>query len=98
MSNGVTFQVNYAWSKSLDTGTGNGHGSGIDIYQNAYNPGQNYGLSDFNAANTVVGQVVYELPFGHGRQLALHGIADQIVGGWRVSSCSSGTAECHSPR
>lgn len=86
MSNGVTFQVNYAWSKSLDTGTGNGHGSGIDIYQNAYNPGQNYGLSDFNAANTVVGQVVYELPFGHGRQLALHGIADQIVGGWRVSS------------
>ena len=36
MSYGLSFQVNYAWSKSLDTGTGNGHGSGIDIYQNAY--------------------------------------------------------------
>jgi outer membrane receptor protein involved in Fe transport len=86
MSHGVNFQVNYTWSKSLDTGTGGGHGSVIDIYQNAYAPAANYGLSDFNTANTLVGQVVYELPFGNGRQYALHGIADQIAGGWRVSS------------
>src|SRR3984957_15202370 len=86
MSYGLSFQVNYAWSKSLDTGTGNGHGSGIDIYQNAYPPSLNYGLSDFNATNTVVGQIVYELPFGPGRQFALHGPLDQIAGGWRVST------------
>jgi Carboxypeptidase regulatory-like domain/TonB-dependent Receptor Plug Domain len=86
MSYGLSFQVNYAWSKSLDTGTGNGHGSGIDIYQNAYSPSANYGLSDFNSANTLVGQIVYELPFGHGRQFALHGPLDQIAGGWRLSS------------
>jgi hypothetical protein len=86
MSNGLSFQVNYAWSKSLDTGTGGGHGSGIDIYQDAYHPSANYGLSDFNSANTVVGQIVYELPFGHGRQFALHGPLNQIAGGWRVSS------------
>ena len=86
MSFGLSFQVNYAWSKSLDTGTGGGHGSGIDIYQDAYHPAANYGLSDFNSANTLVGQIVYELPFGHGRQFALHGPLDQIAGGWRVSS------------
>jgi hypothetical protein len=86
MSYGLTFQMNYAWSKSLDTGTGNGHGSGVDIYQNAYSPGANYGLSDFNAANTVVGQVVYEVPFGRSRQFVLHGVLDQAFGGWRVSS------------
>jgi outer membrane receptor protein involved in Fe transport len=86
MSHGVTFQFNYAWSKALDTGTGNGHGSGVDIYQNAYSPSANYGLADFNAADTLAGQVVYELPFGAGRQFALHGIADQVLGGWRVSS------------
>ena len=86
MSHGVSFQLNYAWSKSLDTGTGNGHGSGIDIYQNAYSPAANYGLSDFNAANTLVGQIVYELPFGHGRQFVLHGPLNQIVGGWRLST------------
>jgi outer membrane receptor protein involved in Fe transport len=86
MSYGLNFMFNYSWSKSLDTGTGTGHGSGVDIYQNAYNPGANYGLSDFNAANTFVGQVVYELPFGHGRQFALHGPLDQIAGGWRVAT------------
>jgi outer membrane receptor protein involved in Fe transport len=86
MSYGLNFQLNYAWSKSLDTGTGNGHGSGIDIYQNAYSPGANYGLSDFNATNTLVGQIAYELPFGHGRRFALNGPLDQIAGGWRVSS------------
>jgi outer membrane receptor protein involved in Fe transport len=86
MSYGLTFLFNYAWSKSLDTGTGTGHGSGVDIYQNAYSPGLNYGLSDFNAANTFVGQVVYELPFGSGRQFPLHGVLDQIAGGWRVST------------
>ena len=86
MSHGVQFQLNYSWAKSMDTGTGNGHGSGVDIYQNAYAPGANYGLSNFNAAGTIVGQVVWELPFGNGRQLSLHGVADQILGGWRVSS------------
>jgi outer membrane receptor protein involved in Fe transport len=91
MSNGLNFQVNYAWSKSLDTGTGNGHGSGIDIYQNAYSPSANYGLSDFNAANSLVGQVVYELPFGKGRMFGLNGVANQIAGGWRIS----GVAQWH---
>jgi len=85
-SHGLSFQVNYAWSKSLDTGTGNGHGSGVDIYQNAYSPGANYGLSDFNMTNIVVGEIAYDLPFGHGRPLALHGLADQVAGGWHVAS------------
>jgi hypothetical protein len=86
MSYGLNFQVNYMWSKSLDTGTGTGHGSGIDIYQNAYNPAANYGLSDFSSANTLVGQIVYELPFGHGRKFAVPSYVEPIVGGWRVSS------------
>lgn len=86
MSYGLNFLFNYAWSRSLDTGTGNGHGSGVDIYQNAYDPGANYGLSDFSAEHTLTGSVVYELPFGHGRHFDLHGPADEVAGGWRVSS------------
>ncbi|MGH9401319.1 MAG: hypothetical protein ACRD2P_04335, partial [Terriglobia bacterium] len=86
MKNGLDLQANYTWSKSMDTGTGNGHGSGVDIYQNAYSPAVNYALSDFNVANTLVGQVVYELPFGSGRQFALHGVTNEVAGGWRVSS------------
>jgi len=86
LSHGVQFQVNYAWSKSLDTGTGNGHGSGVDVYQNAYVPGANYGLSDFNTTDSIVGQVIYELPFGKGRMFDMHGVADAVLGGWRASS------------
>ncbi|HKN59852.1 MAG TPA: hypothetical protein VJW93_01655, partial [Candidatus Acidoferrales bacterium] len=86
MSYGLNFLVNYAYSKSLDTGTGNGHGSGVDVYQNAYSPAANYGLSDFNATHIFTGQIVYELPFGRGRQYDLHGVMNQIAGGWRVSS------------
>lgn len=86
LSYGLSAQLNYAWSKSLDTGTGGGHGSTIDIYQNAYSPAANYGRSDFNATNTLVGQIVYEPPFGSGRQFALHGPLNQIAGGWRISS------------
>ena len=86
MKYGVSYQFNYAWSKSLDTGTGNGHGSGVDIYQDAYHPGANYGLSDFNSANTLAGQIVYELPFGRGRQFPLQGPLNQIAGGWRIST------------
>jgi outer membrane receptor protein involved in Fe transport len=86
MTYGLSFLVNESWSKSLDTGTGNGHGQGIDIYQNAYSPLANYGLSDFNAANTLTGQITWEVPYGSGRQHALHGAMDEIVGGWRVSS------------
>ncbi len=86
ISRGLEFTFNYAWSKALDTGTGNGHGSGVDIYQNAFSPAANYGLSDFNSANTLVGEVVYDLPFGSSRAFPLHGVANEIAGGWRVSS------------
>jgi hypothetical protein len=86
MSYGVSFQVNYAWSKWLDTGTGGGHGSGIDIYQNAFNPSANYGLSDGNATNTLVGQVIYEVPVGRGRRYTVSKYVDPVVGGWRVST------------
>jgi outer membrane receptor protein involved in Fe transport len=85
-SYGLSFQVNYAWSKWLDTGTGGGHGSGIDIYQNAFDPSANYGLSDGNATNTLVGQILYEIPVGRGRRYAVSKFVEPVVGGWRVSS------------
>ncbi|MGB6199738.1 MAG: TonB-dependent receptor [Candidatus Acidiferrales bacterium] len=92
MTYGLSFFTNYAWSKSLDTGTGSGHGAGLDAYQNAYNPAANYGLSDFNAANTLTGEIVWQIPLGSGRQFVLHGVLDEIVGGWQVS----GTFQWHS--
>ncbi len=87
MSHGLEFQANYAFSKSLDTGTSRGWGSGgVDTYQDPYSPGANYAPSATDIRHFLVGSVVYELPFGAGRQYRLHGVLDAVAGGWRVSS------------
>ena len=85
MSQGVTFVVNYAWSKTMDTGTSNGHATDVDVWQNAYDPAANYGTSLLNVANSLTGSATYELPFGQGRQFVLHGVANEALGGWRLS-------------
>jgi hypothetical protein len=87
MSNGLQFQANYSFSKSLDTGTSRGWGSGgVDVYQNPYSAASNYAPSATDLRHFLVSQVVYELPFGVGRQYRLHGVADAVAGGWRLST------------
>lgn len=87
MSRGIEFQVNYAFSKSLDTGTSRGWGSGgVDVYQNPYSPASNYAPSATDIRHFLVGEVVYNLPFGAGRQYSMHGVLNAIAGGWRLST------------
>lgn len=45
-------------------------------------------VSDFDNRHVVVANVLYELPFGRGRQWASNapGWADQIIGGWTLTS------------
>ncbi len=84
-SHGLSFAVNYAWSKTMDAGTSSGHSAGVDVWQNAYNVAANYGLSQLDTRNTLNGDATYELPFGAGKMYALHGLVDEIAGGWRVT-------------
>jgi len=87
MSSGLEFQANYSFSKSLDTGTSRGWGSGgVDVYQNPYSPASNYAPSATDIRHFLVSEVVYELPFGAGHQYRLHGVADAVAGGWRLST------------
>jgi hypothetical protein len=92
MSHGIAFMLNYARSKTLDTGTSNGHYETIDVWQNAYDPVANYGYSQLDSPNTLNGYATWELPFGKGRDFALKGAADQVFGGWRVT----GVFQAHS--
>ena len=58
---GLQFDMNYNWSKSLDT---NSLGSqGGYTFQDSNNPGNNYGPSDFDTRNHYAGRVIYALPF-----------------------------------
>jgi hypothetical protein len=58
---GLQFDMNYNWSKSLDT---NSLGSqGVYTFQDSNNPANNYGPSDFDTRNHYAGRVIYALPF-----------------------------------
>ena len=88
-SHGFSLQANYVYAHSLDTETGeggNGELMGV-TYQNAYNVNANYGNSASDIRNMFNGSLVYELPFGKGRQFVNNNaVADGFIGGWRVSA------------
>ena len=92
MTHGISYQFNYAWSKLLDTGTSSGHDQGLDYWQIARDPRANYGVSQLDATHNLNGAITYELPFGDGRMIPLHGVVNQIAGGWRLS----GIVQAHS--
>jgi hypothetical protein len=60
-SHGLQFNMTYDYSKSLDT---NSLGSqGVYTFQTSYNPGNNYGASDFDTRNHYSATAIYALPF-----------------------------------
>ena len=85
LSYGLSFVVNYSFSKTLDAGTGSGNSAAVDTWQNAFNVADNYGLSTLDTRNTLNGSATYDLPVGKGKMLALRGVADEVLGGWRAT-------------
>ncbi len=87
-SNGFAALISYTFSKSLDNEGGN-----IDnqsATQNDNDPNAEYGLSDFNAKQTLVVSTVYELPFGTGKRFLSTGrLNNAVAGGWQVSAIVS---------
>ncbi|MGA3034518.1 MAG: carboxypeptidase-like regulatory domain-containing protein [Terracidiphilus sp.] len=89
MSYGLQFSTNYTWSHFLDDMDSSGWGSrgGWQNYQNAYVPSQNYSNSNFDIRQMFKGEVVYQLPFGKGKQfLNTNLLADEVLGGWELAS------------
>jgi hypothetical protein len=93
LSHGLSFSANYVWSHMLDDQDSSGWGThaGPQPYQYAStlkenNANKNYGPSNFDVRNTAKGFVVYQLPFGKGRQfLNNNWFEDEVVGGFQVS-------------
>ena len=86
---GLTFDVNYTWSKMMSSMDSAGWGSrgGSQVYQRAHSPDSHYSLSNFDVPHNFKGSVVYTLPFGKGQKFADRGgVVDAIIGGWRLSS------------
>ena len=99
-SYGLQFDVNYAWSKSIDLGSVGESGTGTGgtfnpstasftgFIQNTWNPSQMRAVSAYDTTQQVNAYGVYELPLGRGRKFGnnMNKIADAFVGGWQISS------------
>ncbi len=95
-SHGMSFDVNYTWSKMLDTQDSAGWGgkagppqqpSAPQYWQNAYNLAANYGLSNNDTPQMFKGDIVYQLPVGKGQRFFNRArIADLLLGGWQASA------------
>jgi hypothetical protein len=89
MTHGLNFNFNYVWSHFLDDLDSSGWGShaGAQNWQRAYDPHANYGNSNFDIRNAFKGSIVYQLPFGEGKQfLNNNRILDTVIGGWQAAS------------
>ena len=91
LTHGLNFQANYTFSHSIDNVSliaNSGASAGYGFVCNAILPRQCRGSSDFDVTQIFNSWFNYELPFGHGRTWAsgLPRWADEVVGGWNVSS------------
>jgi hypothetical protein len=78
-SQGLTFTVAYAWSRSLDVGSDQ---AGFTI-NNDFR--RNYGPSNYDRTHMLTISHTYELPFGVGKQHLRSGPAAYILGNWQLN-------------
>jgi hypothetical protein len=86
VSSGLTTLVSYTWSRALDVGSAIRGTSGDQFAENPRCIRCEYGPSAFNTPHRLVASVVYELPVGRGKAVAVsNGLLNAIVGGWQTS-------------
>ncbi|MDE3104097.1 MAG: TonB-dependent receptor [Acidobacteriota bacterium] len=93
LNHGLSYNVNYSWSRCMTNSQGFfGEGSQSSgpgaWWQNTYNPNGETGACYYNVKGDFTGYVIYELPFGRGKQFGkdMNRVADAVVGGWKVSA------------
>ncbi len=98
MSQGLQFDFNYTFSKSIDLSSSAervtewGGLSGNII--NSWEPDQQRAVSDFDARHQFNMNWIWQMPFGKGRPLMRDagGVLDAIIGGWQVSGLARWTS------
>jgi hypothetical protein len=98
-SHGLQYQVNYTWSKSIDNQNADSNLAGYpgtDTFTDYYHPRDRYGYSSNDLRNRLIGNALYDLPFGKGKLVNVsNDWLDRVVNGWTISGVSeihSGTA------
>ncbi len=86
---GLSFDINYTYSHSIDTASGNeasGSITGLN-YLNPLTENANKGNSDFDVRHLVNANYIYELPFGKGKMFlgSAGKMLNALVGGWTMT-------------
>ena len=100
-SHGLSMDVSYTLSKSLDLNSGTERASefsadllGGSAIQNSWNPKLNKAVSDFDTRHLVSGDLVYVLPVGRGKRFlsSSNALVDGLLGGWSFGGLSRWTS------
>ena len=87
-SNGIQFDLNYTFAKSIDIGsTRESDGRVLSQIVNPWFPLQMRAVSDYDTRHLVSAFWVAEFPFGKGKTFLgnANGPVDAILGGWQIS-------------
>ncbi|HMI51934.1 MAG TPA: TonB-dependent receptor [Candidatus Saccharimonadales bacterium] len=97
-SNGLQFDVNYTYSKSIDLSSDANRiaaygGLGGQMI-NPWQPKALRAVSDFDLTHQINANWIAELPFGKGRWIGResHGFTEAIIGGWQLSGLARWTS------
>src|SRR5579872_2745438 len=97
-SSGLSFRINYVWSKCLTNNQGyygrygdataSQASADVSFQQYVYNANLDYGLCDHNLTNVFNGYVSYDLPFGKNRMFGANAnkVVNGILGDWQVNT------------
>lgn len=86
VSKGLSILVAYTWSKTLTNTNSNCNSGYCGSVQNVYNlKGEKAVANAINVPQQAKVTFIYDLPFGKGRLVNLHGPLDLIAGGWTLS-------------
>ena len=95
MSSGLSFNLNYTWSHSIDntslSANNNALFSATGFICDITRPRACRGSSDFDVRQEFNSNFIYQLPFGHGRQFlaTIPNWANEAIGGWDISALPS---------
>ena len=90
---GLTLLNSFTWEHSLDNASASLEGN-TPSPQDANNIRADYAQSDYNLPIVNVSSLVYELPFGKGRQYlnGMNGAENAVLGGWQISAINTAQA------
>jgi hypothetical protein len=82
VSGGLSLQTSYTYSKIMtDADSFSGSGGSMD----AARPELEWSVGRFDQTHSIKMNTVFEVPFGEGRRWLTKGLANQVLGGWRIA-------------